>query len=335
MNRKRYIRIVSSLILAGLFFLTTGINVVLAASNSSANSSNFGADGYRVSPVTTEITVNKGSSTTINVYLQNVSSATEHVQTIFDDFVASNKDNGSPALLLNGQDAPSHSLKQFVSIKQPDFTLAPGAQQAVTITITIPNSVAGGGYYGAVRFAPQSISGNKNVNLSASVASLILIKVPGNYLQKVTISSFGVRQASSSNNASLFFSGSNLVANVGFDDLGQVQEQPFGKILVYQGSKVIGTYDINNTVPAGNVLPSSIRTFNVNLHSISGFGKYKLIGNFGYGTNGQLLSATTTIYVIPVWFLILVIVLIVIIILAIIYTVKSNKSKAQFAKTKK
>jgi hypothetical protein len=34
-------------------------------------------------------------------------------------------------------------------------------------------------------------------------------------------------------------------------------------------------------------------------NKVGGFGAYKLEGNFGYGSNGQLLSASTTFYVIP------------------------------------
>jgi hypothetical protein len=47
-------------------------------------------------------------------------------------------------------------------------------------------------------------------------------------------------------------------------------------------------------------LPDSIRKFPTPLgDKVGNFGVYKLEGNFGYGSNGQLLSASTTFYVIP------------------------------------
>jgi uncharacterized membrane protein len=54
------------------------------------------------------------------------------------------------------------------------------------------------------------------------------------------------------------------------------------------------------------VLPASTRIFTVNLNHIGMFGKYTVEGNFGYGTNGQLLSGSTTFYVIPAAFIIIV-----------------------------
>ena len=39
--------------------------------------------------------------------------------------------------------------------------------------------------------------------------------------------------------------------------------------------------------------------FNVPLHTVGKFGMYKVVGNFGYGTNGQLLSVSSTFYIIP------------------------------------
>jgi hypothetical protein len=58
-------------------------------------------------------------------------------------------------------------------------------------------------------------------------------------------------------------------------------------------------YELNNVTPAANVLPDSIRKFSIPLKNVGGFGKYRVEGNFGYGSTGQLLSAGTTFYVVP------------------------------------
>jgi hypothetical protein len=47
-------------------------------------------------------------------------------------------------------------------------------------------------------------------------------------------------------------------------------------------------------------LPDSVRRFNVPLNKLGSFGKYTLEGNFGYGSSGQLLTAKTTFYIVPV-----------------------------------
>jgi uncharacterized membrane protein len=47
-----------------------------------------------------------------------------------------------------------------------------------------------------------------------------------------------------------------------------------------------------------------VRKFSVALNKVGDFGKYSVEGNFGYGSTGQLLTAKTTFYVIPLFMII-------------------------------
>jgi hypothetical protein len=245
----------------------------------------------------------------------NLTSVKSEYKAIVNDFVASNDESGQPALLLDsGQYASSHSLKRFVK-PIPTFTLKPGQEKPIKVVISVPAKAAGGGYYGAVRFAPaSSANGSHNVALSGSVGSLILIKVPGDIVDNMSIASFGVRK---NDHQRVFFTNNkSLDGVVRFKNNGNIQEEPFGKIALKKGDKTLYTVEINNTNPRGNVLPDSIRKFSIPLKHVGSFGKYTLEGNFGYG-NGQLLSAKATFYVIPLFVIILVIILILLILFAI------------------
>jgi hypothetical protein len=190
-------------------------------------------------------------------------------------------------------------------------TIAAGQQKQVSVTITLPTNIAGGGYFGAVRFVPGTgTNSGANVSLSGSVASLILVSVPGNVNENLQIASFSATHGTHS--GSFFTNNKNLSATVRFRNAGNVQEQPFGKILLKKGSKTLSSYEVNNTDPRGNVLPDSIRRFDVPLKGVGSFGKYTLVGNFGYSSKGQLVSASTTFYVVP---LVLIVVAIVIVLL--------------------
>jgi len=261
-----------------------------------------GGNGLRVSPVRTDAVIQPGKNQTVTVNVTNVTSATSTLKAIINDFTASPDESGNPAIILNpDQYAASHSLKRYIS-PISSFTLAPGEQRAVPVEIKIPANAAGGGYFGAVRFAPLSTPNgpNQNVSLAGSVGSLILVKVPGDLKELVLIKSFDVRRDNRA--SSIFTSGKNLNATVRFENRGNVQEAPFGKILIKNRSgKTLSTYEVNSAFPPGNVLPDSVRKFNVPLKEIKSFGQYKMEGNFGYGTGGQLLSAKTTFYVIPAW----------------------------------
>lgn len=283
---------------------------VLAATTPATN-------GYRVSPVRTDMTVKPGASTSVTVYIQNASNTVENLQVLVNDFQPPKDESGNPALLLNGATAPTHSLKQFVKVQTPTFTLQPNQQRGVNITIAVPPGTTGGGYYGAIRFAPVGAGGDKNVNLNASIASLILLTVPGNLTEQLSIAGFGVAQGSDFDVHSMFFNNKNLKAVIRFHNTGNVQEQPFGKVQLKKGSKVLATYSVNNAASPGNVLPDSIRRFTTNLDKVGSFGKYKIEGNFGYGSKGQLLSASATFYVIPL----VVIIIVVIILLFILFLI--------------
>ena len=293
--------------------------LVLVSGAQFASAASTGGNGLRISPVRTDLTIAPGKTQVVNINVTNITSSTATLQTVVNDFTANPDESGNPSIILDPtQFAASHSLKRYVG-PVSNFTLTPGQEKSIPITINIPISAAGGGYYGAIRFAPASttISPGQNVSLAGSVGSLILVKVPGELKEQLSIASFDIRH---DNVASSFFTTTkDLTALVRLQNEGNIQEAPFGKILLKNHSgKIIGTYEINNTSPAGNVLPDSIRKFGVTLTGIKSFGQYKLEGNFGYGSGGQLLSASTTFYVIP-FTIILIFVLIVLLIVFLIF----------------
>jgi hypothetical protein len=256
--------------------------------------------------------------------VHNVTQGTLSLEGLVDDFTAGNNENGVPQVYFNGEEVPQHGLKKFV---QPisNFSVGPGATQQVPVTINIPVGTKAGGYYGLVRFSPTSTPSGGNVNLSASVGTLILLTVPGNFNEDLNIASFDVRSITKGpanvpqvTTGFIFTSPKNLNAVVRFNNLGDIQEQPFGKIeLKNSSNKVLGAFEVNRTNPPGDILPSSIRQFAVPLSGIGSFGKYTVEGFFGYGSRGQLLSASSTFYVIPLGLIIVVIIVVFLIIVGI------------------
>lgn len=321
MKTNTFKKLISSDVTASVVAVAVSLAIALFASASSnaAPAPTVTGNGLRVSPVSMSITVKPGTSQTIQVDVENVTKTATTLETIVNDFSAANE-SGQPDIILNkNAEAPEHSLKQFAE-PAPNFTLAAGEDKTINVTFNVPAGTAGGGYYGVVRFLPVSIGdSSKNVSVAASVGTLVLMKVPGNLNENLSITSFAV--SSNPNNASggtLFTSGHNLNAVVRFENNGNIQEAPFGKVLLKQGSKILESKEINNTNPPGNVLPGQIRLFSLPLDKVGSWGKYTVEGNFGYGTSGQLLSAQKTIYVVPLAVIIAVIVIIILIIIGII-----------------
>ena len=261
--------------------------------------SNPGANGYNVAPLINSLVINEGSTRTITLYIQNISHDVEQVRAIVNDFIEAPSNDGTPELLLNGASS-NYSLKQFITVPNNSFTLTPGQEESVQVNITIPRNTASGGYFAAVRFSPQSLASGSNVNLSGSVASLILVTVPGNLHQVLNIASLGAGD-SKGHIHRLFTSNKDIYGIVYFKNTGNVQLQPFGNFVLRSGKKDLSNIAVNKE--NGYILPSSVRFYTAKLNGIGSFGKYTIYGNFGFGSRGQLLAASTTFYVIPLWML--------------------------------
>ncbi|PID99645.1 hypothetical protein CSA80_00040 [Candidatus Saccharibacteria bacterium] len=282
-------------------------------------------NGIRVSPVRTDVTMNPGESRAVTLTVQNITGADGEFQAVVNDFVAKGEE-GQPALILEADEyAPSHSLKRYIS-EIPNVSVGKGEYKEVKVNITIPKDTAAGGYYGAVRFVTANDAIDKNVTLSASVASIILVRVSGDIVENVTLESLDVRSGDAMENPNSFFtSHKNLYVTARFKNAGTSHEQPFGKVVVKKGDKVIQTTEINNTEPKGNVLPDSVRRFNVKLDKIGSWGKYTVEGNFGYGKSGQLITGKTSFFVLPLPLIVGAIALVAVVIAAIVWVPRAIK----------
>lgn len=254
-------------------------------------------NGLKISPVRTDLTIEKGGSRQVSIFLENITNFPITVSGVINDFVASSDESGEPQIILDAnQSAPGNSFKTLVS-SVPGGTLAPGERKEFRVTIAVPKNAASGGYYGAVRYGPGSGQNNKNVALQANVGSIFLITVPGNITEQLKVESFDIMHNSSV--GSLFNSGP-VAVQTRFRNSGNIHVAPFGKIIMknFKG-QVIWQTEINDTQPRGEVLPGSIRKFVNNVPVSKMFGRYTVEGSFGYGDQGALILAKKTFYIIP------------------------------------
>ena len=312
-----------SLFLAALTLF--GGSAIAATAKPDANAGAASDNGLKISPVRSDINIEAGNSQNVTVVVSNVTSAVSQYDVIVNDFTAGGDESGQPQILLDDDKfAASHSLKRLVG-KVSGVTLVPGETKNISVPINVPKGYAAGGYYGAIRLVPHTEEGaaNRNVTLSASVGSLVLLTVPGNITEQVSVASLDVRKTVPANRVdaprTIFTNNKQLNAVIRFQNGGDIQEQPFGKLALknWRG-KNLATYEINSGTPRGNVLPDSIRKFNTPLSKVGSFGKYTIEGNFGYGNSGQLITASTTFYVIPIALMIALGVLILLIVFLIV-----------------
>lgn len=283
---------------------------VLAQTQQSGN-------GFRISPVRQEFTIEKGKSDVLNMTLENPSESPTTARAIVNDFVASDKEDGEPRLILDDTaEAPKNSFKTLV---QPiaDVQLGPREKKEIPVTITVPDDANSGGYYGAVRFAPvnQDTSGG-NVGLTASVGTIVLVRVPGNLTERLDLLELS---ASQNGQATSFITNGDVAVLTRLKNDGDIHVKPFGKVTIKNTfGKVVyeGEFNTGDTEDSrANVLPGSTRKFENNAGAMKMPGRYTITANIGVTQgSGEIITASTTFWYMPIWAIITLIAIIVLIV---------------------
>lgn len=269
----------------------------LTASSVSAQTTNANsAQGIQVSPTLYELNAERGKTYSIELTVMNVT-LTDLLYTVSVDDFNSSDETGSPHIILNSELPETASVMTWVSTI-PDFILKSRESKKIDAQITIPGNAEPGGHYGVIRFsgsAPEIES--TGVGLSASAGVLILIRVDGTISETASLVSF--YSANGDKQSSFFENGPiNLVARIKND--GNVHVKPSGDIEIRDiFGNLTATFPVNRQEPKSNVLPNSIRRFEVSLNKSWMVGPYTANLTLGYGTTGQAITSTINFWVIP------------------------------------
>lgn len=295
--------------------LLAAILVAVVAGSQAFAQTNKSTNVLKLSPVRSDISVKPGETKTVTTTVTNLTKDPIIVRAVQNDFI-SGDERGTPALILDDKKfAPTHSLKRFMK-PVADVTIPARQAKSIDVVISVPKDAQAGGYFGAIRFAPTSPDSGGQVNLSASAASLILLTVPGEAVEKLALTHFDILQNGQA--AANFSTPDNIQTTFRFENKGSVQQAPFGKISVLQGDKVVYETDFNNKTPRDVILPDSARRWEVPLQNIGNFGHFTVQATFTYGQKNQTIEVSKSFWVIPQTLIIVVIAGILILIALII-----------------
>ena len=305
-------------VVLGLFIVTALVLGIFVSSASAQSSKTSTANTLKVSPVRSDIQIKAGESAEVPITVTNLTGADVLVAPIENDFVQGDE-NGTPSIILDANEyAPTHSLKRFM-VPLKNVTVPKNGSAVVKVKIVVPKDAQAGGYFGALRFAPTTPDGGGQVNLSASVASLILLTVPGPVTEQLNLTSFDIQQG---NNAGADFrSPDDLKVAFRFENKGNIQEGPFGKISVTQGKEVIYDYDFNEETPRDMILPDGARKWEVPLENIGDFGHYTVHATFTYGSTNKTIEVEKSFWIIPTYMIISAIAIVVLLIAGIVFLI--------------
>lgn len=287
---------------------TSVIAVVAATVLPVGAQSGGSASGLRISPTRAVVSVEKGSTGEAKFNIKNVTGGTVTVKAVLNDFDP--QDDGSPKPLAEGQ-SNAASIKNLITLPA-DLTLDADQAVDVTIPIAVPENQAPGAYYGVVLFQGLPVSAAEDsgqVSLTGSVGGIVLISVPGEIKESMQLVSIKAGRATPGSNNEIRLS--NIFAQpfdriqIRVNNTGNSFLKPFGKVSVtdWRG-KEVAVYEMNDTDPRSNVLPSSQRVFTDEISGVKLPGRYTITAGIAYGDGGDVLTQKVNVWYLPVWLVI-------------------------------
>jgi hypothetical protein len=298
--------------LAATISLSALLFVALAV-HAADTPTNATGQALEIAPPVINLKTDPGQTITTKISLRGVSSETLLVTGQVNNFTAAGED-GTPKILLdaeNDADAP-YSLKSWVS-PLPEVILKPKQIKDMSVTIKVPSNAAPGGYFGVVRFTatPPELKGT-GVSLSASLGSLLFVRVSGEAKEGLVVEEFS---AANGGKATSLFESTPVQFIERLKNTGNTHLQPAGQITIKDmfGQKV-ATVNIN--LPPRNILPNSIRKFDQTLDSATLgdkmlFGRYTADLHITYGDSRKEVSSSIDFWVIPYRLIAIIIVLLI------------------------
>ncbi len=296
-------------ILASVF-----IALQLGAMSATAQSGN----GLRISPTRQELVVERGEATSFDVTVENISDQPVIARSAINDF-ESDGVSGDPRIIVDADVVTDNSIRDLL-VDLEDIPLEGNESRTFRVNVQVPEATAPGAYFGLVRYQaiPVDSEGEEidaQFSLNASLGVLVLIEVPGEVPQGAEVSNLEAQvlpldeqgnPTGEASGGSIFFDTPNQVA-VEVRNTGQTFVRPFGDITIKNmfGGQT-ASYELNATNPRGNVLPDSTRVFADGV-DIGGVGRYTIEANVAYVQGGEVITRTTSFWVLPIWFILLVI----------------------------
>ena len=238
-----------------------------------------------VSPVTFELTANRGESFTNQLKISNV--GTEPLAVIMEAEDFTTVGEGGEVIVKPAEDT-SFSLAKWITVEPKNFTLAPGEERAVVFTISVPLDAEPGGHYATVMAAAQGAApGVSGVAFVQKTGSLVLLAVAGEVKEQMVVNYL----------AAPFLNEYGPISfKMRFENLGSVHIKPRGFV------SITDSFDkklVDIPFPQHNIFPGKARVVETSWDKKYLFGKYTatLVGSYGLGNTP--FTALTTFWVVP------------------------------------
>lgn len=279
-----------------------------------------------VSPVRLELSGDPGTIVNGSFKAINDEENEQILYTVFENFEASGE-TGSPSFKPGAKEGLASWITSPSSV-----TVAPGESKNIDFTVAIPADAEAGGYFAAIFLATVPPSSNPNeLAIGSRIGTLLLFRVNGDIVEGGDLIEFSTK------NKQKWYSALPINFYYRFQNTGADRVFPKSTLTV---KNMVGrtTAEINANQAEGNVLPGSVRRFEVwwknkvDTSIVSepqpdnqsffetikyqwnnfAFGRYTANLDITYGSNDKSVNSSFSLFVFP-WQLLMVEIAIIII----------------------
>lgn len=316
-------RVLTSVVMALFVLIALPVNVL--------SQNQPGGSGLSISPTRTELRIEPGGSEIVKINLRNVTNGNIVANAFINDFESDNE-TGEPKIIINNSGDNATSIRPFLKGVE-DVELGPNESKTVDVLVEISQNAAPGAYYGVIRYAAVPVGsdpGPGQVSLTASVSTIVLIEIPGDIRQQIQVREALVYRKGI---AGTFFTAKPEETGVRVINQGNGFVKPFGTVTIDNPlGKQVQQYELNDSEPRANVLPSSGRVFRKPIEGISVPGRYVLTAHVSFGNGGETLTVRKGFWYLPWWFILLVLVIIAVVAVGVHWVQKRIRGRSQKSK---
>ena len=163
--------------------------------------------------------------------------------------------------------ASANDLSGWITVSPDTLILQPDKSGKITLTIKVPKNAAPGGHYATV-FAtsePGKVTGGSGIGTAQMVGAHVLVKIAGKVISSASVAEFSTPHAR-------FAQGEPIDFTVRVKNDGNVHLKPQGVIEILRNGVKVDEVKVNTG--NGNVLPNSIRRFDVKSTKLLMPGRY-------------------------------------------------------------
>ncbi len=266
------------------------------------------------------IRIAPGDKKQVQIKVRNGSAESVVLESRGIDFVVG--EDGSTPVVLDAEQADARwSLASWLTLAPAEHNLASEEVAVVNVLIEVPEDALPGGRYAMVYHRPLSANESdfSGSGVSQRVGTLLYVIVDGPINEEAYISNFAWPK---------FLENGPIDFEVRVDNQSDVHINTMPVVKVYN---MFGKQVANLETEAKNVFPKSEREFAGTWDKVWGFGYYKAIAEASYGSQGGVMTATATMWMIPVKLIILILIILLVVFIIFLSLKKRKESVAQVA----